>query len=142
MKTLATFYKILAVDPAKAFYGYEYVIKASNQGAIDTLMVPPRRSNVKVSDALFRSQSAEERKKYISLVDETRKNGGTALIFSSLHTSGEQLTQLTGIACILHFPMPELEDEVAAEIDAKNTAASLIRPGDADVESDVEVEGM
>lgn len=33
------------------------------------------------------------------------------MIFSSQHTSGEQLGQITGCAAILHFPMPELEDE-------------------------------
>lgn len=37
--------------------------------------------------------------------------GGDVKIFSSLHISGEQLEQLTGIAAILRFPMPELEDD-------------------------------
>jgi hypothetical protein len=41
------------------------------------------------------------------------------MVFSDLHTTGEQLLQITGIAAILHFPMvffnlfkEELEDEV------------------------------
>jgi hypothetical protein len=41
--------------------------------------------------------------------------GGNVLLFSSLHTSGEQLAQLTGIAAILNFPLFELEDEVERE---------------------------
>lgn len=37
--------------------------------------------------------------------------GGEALVFSSLHVSGEQLNQLSGIAALLRFPLPELEDQ-------------------------------
>ena len=36
--------------------------------------------------------------------------GGDVKIFSSMHVSGEQLEQLTGICAILRFPMQELED--------------------------------
>lgn len=38
----------------------------------------------------FRSQSVEERKKYVALVESVRDNGGVARIFSSLHVSGER----------------------------------------------------
>uniref|UniRef100_A0A674NGT6 Pelota mRNA surveillance and ribosome rescue factor n=1 Tax=Takifugu rubripes TaxID=31033 RepID=A0A674NGT6_TAKRU len=31
-------------------------------------------------------------------------------IFSSLHVSGEQLTQLSGVAAILRFPIPDLSE--------------------------------
>jgi protein pelota len=34
-----------------------------------------------------------------------------ALIFSSMHVSGQQLTQLSGIAALLRFPLPDLEDQ-------------------------------
>lgn len=44
-------------------------------------------------------------------MDSVRESGGDVRIFSSMHISGEQLEQLTGIAAILRFPMPELEDE-------------------------------
>lgn len=37
-------------------------------------------------------------------------------IFSGMHASGEQLNQLTGIAAILRFPLPELEEQ---EFDAE-----------------------
>lgn len=36
--------------------------------------------------------------------------GGTVHVFSGMHASGEQLNQLTGIAAILRFPLPDLED--------------------------------
>ena len=41
--------------------------------------------------------------------------GGEALVFSAAHVSGEQLNQLSGVAAVLRFPLPELED---AELDA------------------------
>ena len=54
---------------------------------------------------------------YAALVDGVREAGGEALVFSSMHISGEQLSQLSGIAAILRFPLPELEDmELAEEI--------------------------
>ena len=40
-----------------------------------------------------------------------RESGGDALIFSGAHVSGEQLDQLSGIAAILRFPLPDLEDQ-------------------------------
>jgi protein pelota len=42
--------------------------------------------------------------------------GGEVSIFSGMHTSGEQLNQLTGIAAVLRFPLPDLEDQ---EFDAE-----------------------
>ncbi len=52
-----------------------------------------------------------------ALVDGVRDGGGEALVFSSMHVSGGQLNQLTGIAAILRFPLPDLEDaELPAEI--------------------------
>ena len=47
---------------------------------------------------------------YAALVDAVREAGGEALVFSSMHISGEQLAQLSGIAAILRFPLPDLED--------------------------------
>ncbi|KAI9202521.1 uncharacterized protein BJ171DRAFT_513335 [Polychytrium aggregatum] len=104
VKALDRFYTILAQDPARAFYGYDYVALAASRGGIETLML---------SDALFRSDDVATRRKYIDLVEQTRAMGGSVLIFSALHSSGEQLTQLTGVAAILNFSMPSLEDEVA-----------------------------
>ncbi len=51
------------------------------------------------------------------LVDSVKDGGGEALVFSSMHISGEQLNQLSGIAAILRFPLPDLEDaEIPAEV--------------------------
>nr|CAH7736337.1 unnamed protein product [Callosobruchus chinensis] len=101
VKAIETFYTMLQCEPAKAFYGKKHVLKANEAQAIETLMI---------SDNLFRCKDVNERKEYVKLIDSVRENGGDVKIFSSLHISGEQLDQLTGIAAILRFPMPELED--------------------------------
>ncbi|KAJ3324415.1 hypothetical protein HDV06_006826 [Boothiomyces sp. JEL0866] len=126
IKSLEEFYKTLGNDPSKAFYGYEYVLKASERGAIHTLMV---------TDGLFRSSNLQERRKYISLVEKAKENGANVHVFSSLHTSGEQLSQLTGIAAILHFGLPELEDEVAQEQEEREKLFKL-REGDELIQED------
>lgn len=39
------------------------------------------------------------------MVDAVRSRGGEALVFSSMHESGQQLNLLTGIAAILTYPL-------------------------------------
>lgn len=101
------FYKLLSEHPEKAFYGYRFVAKAVERGAVEVLMV---------TDELFRSLDIPTRKKYIELVETVRGAGGKTHIFSSLHVSGEQLASLTGVACICMFPCDGLDEEVEAEI--------------------------
>ena len=48
---------------------------------------------------------------------KVREFGGTAKIFSSMHVSGEQLEQFTGLCAILRFPMEELEDSDGSDSD-------------------------
>ncbi|XP_035436359.2 protein pelota [Spodoptera frugiperda] len=104
VKLLENFYTMLQLEPAKAFYGKKHIERANEALAIEILMI---------SDKLFRCQDIQQRKEYVALVDSVRENGGEVKIFSSMHVSGEQLDQLTGIAAVLRFPMPELEDSDA-----------------------------
>lgn len=108
VKALEQFYTTLQCEPSKAFYGFNHVQKAADAQSIETLLI---------SDHLFRAPDVVLRKKYVSLVDNVRNAGGNVKIFSSIHVSGEQLTQLTGVAAILRFPMPELEDEEEEHVD-------------------------
>ncbi len=68
-----------------------------------------------VADKLFRINNIAKRKKYADLVEGVRAAGGEALVFSSMHVSGEQLNNLSGIAAVLKFPLPELEDQEMIE---------------------------
>lgn len=101
VKSLSTFFEMLHSDPDRAYYGYNHVLRASEENAVDTLLI---------TDELFRAMDIAERKKYIALVESIRANGGTVRLFSSAHVSGEQLGQISGVAAILRFPLPEPDD--------------------------------
>ncbi|KAG8539862.1 hypothetical protein GDO81_020212, partial [Engystomops pustulosus] len=102
IKALGDFYKMLQHEPDRAFYGIKQVERANEALAIDTLLV---------TDELFRHQDVATRTRYVKLVDSVRENGGVVRIFSSLHVSGEQLNQLTGVAAILRFPVADLSED-------------------------------
>ncbi|RKP03946.1 hypothetical protein CXG81DRAFT_8807 [Caulochytrium protostelioides] len=128
-RALEEFFKVLAQDRGQAFYGYDYVARAAAQKAVTTLLV---------TDGLFRSADIPTRKRYIRLVEQVKRQGGTVYVFSTLHSSGEQLEQLTGIAALLSYPMPDLEEEVAAQMEAQRLADDpfALRDGDELIESD------
>ena len=45
-------------------------------------------------------------------MEKVRRKGGKINVFSSAHGSGEKLNDLTGVACILRYPiLIELEDD-------------------------------
>lgn len=101
VKALKDFHEMMSNDPTRACYGPKHVEVANEQLAIQTLLI---------TDELFRNADILTRKKYVDLIESVKNAGGTAHIFSSMHVSGEQLAQLSGIAAVLRFPMPELED--------------------------------
>ncbi|XP_067032739.1 protein pelota homolog isoform X3 [Acropora muricata] len=102
VKALDTFFSVLQTEPDRAYYGIHHVEKASEASAVETLLV---------TDELFRSTDLPTRKRYVKLVESIKDNGGDVRVFSSLHVSGEQLGQLSGVAAILRFPMPEIDSE-------------------------------
>ncbi|CAG9797710.1 unnamed protein product [Chironomus riparius] len=106
VKRLETFYTMLQCEPARAFYGKKHVQKAVDALAVETLLI---------SDNLFRNQDPIQRKEYVKMHDDVLEAGGDVKVFSSMHVSGEQLAQLTGVAAILRFPMPELEEDSDAD---------------------------
>ena len=97
------FTKHLNNDDARAFYGEAEVQKAIEiGGAVKVLLI---------TDTLFKNDDVQKRKHYIDLVESVKSDGGEVSVFSSLHDSGKQLDQLTGIAVILNYPVPDLEDD-------------------------------
>lgn len=96
---LNKFMRLLDTHPEKAYYGYFHVQKANEELAIDSLLI---------SDELFRSADIATRKKYVALVESVRERGGTVYIFSTMHVSGQQLQQVSGVAAILRYPLPDL----------------------------------
>ncbi|KDQ20760.1 hypothetical protein BOTBODRAFT_124577 [Botryobasidium botryosum FD-172 SS1] len=106
---LDKFFKMLGIDEMRAWYGPDHVRLAADRGAIGTLLI---------SDDLFRSSDVATRKHYVELVETVRNKAGEVLIFSSMHESGQQLNQLSGIAAILTFPL-DIEVVEAEEQEAK-----------------------
>lgn len=100
-RALEKFFKTLNDVPEKAYYSYKHVRLATDLGAVQTLLV---------TDALFRSANIPTRRLYVKLVEDVRAQGGEVMVLSSLHISGEQLQQVSGVAAILKFPMEEPED--------------------------------
>ncbi|CAK7346657.1 unnamed protein product [Dovyalis caffra] len=101
VRALKDFFDMLSNDPNRACYGPKHVEVAHERMAVQTLLI---------TDELFRNADIPTRQKYVNLVNSVKDSGGTAYIFSSMHVSGEQLAQLTGVAAILRFPLPDLED--------------------------------
>ena len=100
-QALQEFMRMMDTDPMKAYYGYLHVSKADEQMAVDSLLV---------TDELFRNSDVATRKKYVALVESVRAHGGKVYVFSSMHVSGQQLQQVSGVAAILRYPLPDLEE--------------------------------
>ncbi|CAI4052087.1 hypothetical protein SUVZ_14G3180 [Saccharomyces uvarum] len=89
-------------DDNKAWYGEKEITKAAEFGAINYLLL---------TDRIMHSDDIAQRVKYLKLMDSVESNGGKTLVFSTLHSLGEELDQLTGIACILKYPLPDLDED-------------------------------
>ncbi|RHY12227.1 hypothetical protein DYB35_008784 [Aphanomyces astaci] len=124
VKCLDTFFEMLHTDQDRAYYGYNHVVRANDQNAVETLLI---------ADSLFRSQDVQTRRKYVTLVEKVRENGGVVRVFSSLHVSGEKLGQLSGVAAILRMPLPDLDDEGDASDEDNDDAAALVATTDSSV---------
>eukprot|EP00727_Mastigamoeba_balamuthi_P000650 m51a1_g10582 putative protein pelota (419) ;mRNA; r:45549-47591 len=114
VEALGSFYDTLKADSSRAVYGPRHVEYAHSQGAIHTLLL---------SDSLFRAKSVEMRKRYVSLVESVKSSGADVRIFSTAHPSGQQLDQLTGVAAILKWPLPELDEQVGEDDEGAAAAA-------------------
>ncbi|KAJ9186094.1 hypothetical protein P3X46_005635 [Hevea brasiliensis] len=93
------FFNMLSND--RGCYGPKHVEVAHERMAVRTLLM---------TDDLFRNADIPTRQKYVNLVSLVKDSAGAGHIFLSMHISGEQLAQLTGIAVILRFPLPDLDD--------------------------------
>ncbi|WVW83705.1 mRNA surveillance protein pelota [Kwoniella bestiolae CBS 10118] len=122
---LDKFHKMLATDELRAWYGPEHVALAVDRGAVGTLLI---------SDDLFRSSDPSTRNHYVQMVEAVRSKGGEALIFSSMHESGQQLNMLTGIAAILTYPL----DIEVVEMEEREEKERLERERNGGVEGDEE----
>lgn len=115
VRALDRFYEMLAVDENRAAYGFAAVKYADENMAIDELLV---------TDKLFQNAPADVRKKYVSLFESVQEHGGKVYTFSSMHVSGEQLDQYTGIAATLRFPLIQSNDLLECDDDSSSDSSS------------------
>ncbi|KRW99069.1 hypothetical protein PPERSA_11670 [Pseudocohnilembus persalinus] len=106
IKIFDEFYKELSKDENMVAYSEKSVIECYKQQAIKKLLI---------SDKLFRTKDLNKRRFFNGLVDSIARQGGETYIFSSLHKSGENLNNLSGIAAILKFPVILDDDEDESE---------------------------
>lgn len=95
------FQKVLNNDDDRAWYGAKECERAIDLGAVKYLLI---------TDTLFRNDDISTRKFYIDLTERVKHTNGEVFIFSSLHDSGKELDQLTGIAVLLNYPVPDLDE--------------------------------
>ncbi|EDK42048.1 conserved hypothetical protein [Lodderomyces elongisporus NRRL YB-4239] len=100
-EVLSKFQRALNEDDGRAWYGLEEIQKALQMDAVRFLMI---------SDQLFQNDDIEVRRMYIDLSEQAKALGAKVYIFSSLHELGIQLNQLTGIAALLKYPVPDLDE--------------------------------
>lgn len=104
VKVWNRFQHLLGNEPNKAVYGFRDVETANHYEAISYMLI---------SDQLFRTNDLSMRKKYSHLMHQV-KEYAEVRVFSSMHSLGQQLNQLSGIAAILKFEVPELNDRLNA----------------------------
>jgi protein pelota len=101
IRTFKELWDMVCNNSDRVCYGPKHVENAHEMKAIETLLI---------SDDLYKNEEIDTRKKYVSLVKSVKEGGGKALVYSSMHVSTPQLAQLTGVAAILRFPLPGLQD--------------------------------
>jgi protein pelota len=115
VQILSSFNNMLNVDENRAFYGASHVFAAAESGAIQSLLI---------TDELFRSIDVATRKRYVELVDDVKKDGGEVAIFSTHHVSGAQLRDMSGVAALLRFPMPQISAMAMQDSDSESECHS------------------
>ncbi|CAE7732826.1 pelo-1 [Symbiodinium microadriaticum] len=116
VRALERFYHTLSNDEDRAAYGFEHVFYADDHLAVDELLV---------TDKLFLAADVHLRRKYVNLVESVREHSGKVFVFSSMHVSGEQLDQYTGVAATLRFPLVVPDEDTEDEEDGRRESEGL-----------------
>ncbi len=129
-KLLEEFNEMLRKNPERAAYGKRWIERAIEQHAVATLLI---------SDKVLKTRSYGERDRYVRLTKNVESAGGSVVFFSSMHPTGEALNDMTGIAAILKYPVPDPADE---EEDEKAFKAAEARKGKEEDEDEEEEKGQ
>ncbi|QIW98471.1 hypothetical protein AMS68_003989 [Peltaster fructicola] len=106
------FFDLMRADDMRAWYGPK-----ESQRAIEMGAVGKGGGVLLISNGLFRSQDIRTRQHYVRLVDEVKDQGGEVRVLSSMHESGQRLENLSGIAVILTYPVEDLDEDLAEQVE-------------------------
>lgn len=109
------FLRTMTRDSQKCTYTSQFVYTAVSSGAVETLFV---------ADSVLHTSNFAMRHFYVGMMEVVKQYGGSALVLSSMMSSGTHLEQLGGVAAILRYPLPELED---LEVDPSFPPATLLK---------------
>lgn len=113
------FFDKLRKDDGRAWYGTAPVERAVQEGAVG------RGGGVLlINNSLFRSLDIATRKRYVSMVDKVKEDGGDARVLSSDHESGGRLDALGGIAALLTYPILDLDEDEDEQTNAHEEAGN------------------
>lgn len=113
------FEKKMAKQPDYCTYTPQLVLSAFQNEAVDTLLI---------SDTLLRVPIVLHRRFYVTLTQAAKMSGIKVFTLSSEENSGRHLDQISGIAAILRFPLPDLDDVEVEEnfIDSSDVVRSFL----------------
>jgi protein pelota len=128
--------EMLRKDDQRAWYGPRECEQAIERGAVGK-----GGGVLLISNALFRSQDIQTRKRWVRAVDDVKEQGGEVRVLSSMHESGRRLEGLGGIAAILTFPIEDL-DEGLEDVEGGHDLEDLDGDDDDDVMNSNGIEGV
>lgn len=101
MKVLEEFMNMVITKCDRACYGTKSVEYAHDLMAIETLLI---------TEEILENKDIKLRKKYLGLKKSVNEAGGKVVQFNDVE--GHRLAQMTGVAAILRFPIPNLDELV------------------------------
>ena len=108
VQALGKFFQALNDDDGRACYSYAHVRAALDVAAVDVLLV---------CDDLLRTANFAQRKRFVALIEDAKAQGAAVYVLSRMHTSGEQLFQLSGVAAVLRYAINDFEEPDGQEED-------------------------
>ena len=116
VSVMERFKEILDTQTEKIFFGYKQFLIVYEKKAIDTLIF---------TDGYLRKISAKERKDLSQKIKELKSGAVEVCQFSSLHTTGERMDEFGGMAGILKYAMPELNEMEEDEEEDKKISVNI-----------------
>lgn len=102
-KALDDFREAEAKDPHRVLYAsFAAVSEAADRKAIDTLLI--------LDNMLKNPKDVAQRRAYAHLVERATDAGSNVLAFPTRHTTADKLKALGGLAVVLRYPCPDLQD--------------------------------